>query len=86
MFLRTATQTARNCMMSAETEPNRIRSAASKGLRENFRIVIVGPTSDSGGMIAFTRLPSGSRASTIGELSSIRRPSGATIRSIAEST
>ena len=36
------------------------------GSRENFRIVSVGPRSESGGMIAFTRLPSGRRASTIG--------------------
>ena len=38
-----------------------------------------GPLSDSGGMIAFTRLPSGRRASTIGEDSSMRRPTWATI-------
>jgi pilus assembly protein CpaF len=44
------------------------------GSRENFRIVTDGPLSDSGGMIALTRLPSGNRASTIGEPSSIRRP------------
>ena len=37
-------------------------------------------------MIAFTRDPSGSRASTNGELSSTWRPSGATIRSMAPST
>ena len=73
-------------MISGETEPKRTRSSACSGLRENLRIVMVGPTSDSGGMIAFTRLPSGSRASTIGELSSMRRPSGETMRSIAEST
>jgi hypothetical protein len=35
--------------------------------------------SDSGGMMALTRLPSGSRASTIGEDSSMRRPTWATI-------
>ena len=38
-----------------------------------------GPVSDSGGMIALTRLPSGRRASTIGEDSSMRRPTWATI-------
>ena len=36
------------------------------GEAENFRIVITGPTSDSGGMIALTREPSVRRASTIG--------------------
>ncbi len=39
-----------------------------------FQIVTSGPLSESGGMIALTRLPSGSRASTIGEDSSTRRP------------
>lgn len=86
MFFRTATQTARNFTISGESDPNRIRSSACSGRRENFRIVMVGPTSDSGGMIALTREPSGSRASTIGELSSIRRPRGETILSIAAST
>ncbi len=36
--------------------------------------VIAGPRTASGGMIAFTREPSGRRASTIGEASSTRRP------------
>ena len=35
-----------------------------------------------GGMIAFTRLPSASRASTIGLISSIRRPTWATMRAM----
>jgi hypothetical protein len=38
------------------------------------RIDIEGPSSASGGMMAFTRDPSGRRASTIGEDSSTRRP------------
>ena len=41
-----------------------------------------GPRSANGGMIALTREPSFKRASTSGELSSMRRPSGETIRSI----
>ena len=45
-----------------------------------------GPFTASGGMIAFTRLPSASRASTKGEDSSMWRPSGATIRSMIPST
>jgi len=45
-----------------------------------------GPLSASGGMIALTRLPSFNRASTSGLDSSIRRPIGATIRSITPST
>ena len=43
-------------------------------------MVSTGPISDSGGMMALTREPSGRRASTIGEDSSMRRPSGATMR------
>ena len=56
------------------------------GSRENFRIVSVGPRSESGGMIALTRLPSGRRASTIGEASSTRRPTCETMRSMIRST
>ena len=41
-----------------------------------------GPSIASGGMIAFTRLPSFRRASTMGQTSSQRRPSGDTILSI----
>ena len=44
------------------------------GSLRNFRIVSVGPDTASGGMMAFTREPSGRRASTIGEASSTRRP------------
>ena len=46
-----------------------------------FRMVTVGLFGATGGMITFTREPSGRRASTIGDASSTRRPSGATIRS-----
>ena len=45
-------------------------------------MVSEGPVMASGGMMALTREPSGSRASTIGLDSSIRRPVWATIRSI----
>ena len=48
----------------------------------NLRIVSDGPRSASGGMIALTRLPSGRRASTIGDASSIRRPTCETMRSM----
>src|SRR5215213_7318265 len=43
------------------------------------RIVTSGPLRESGGMTALTRLPSGRRASTSGEASSMRRPTWATI-------
>ena len=51
----------------------------SKRSSRNLRIVSSGPESESGGMIAFTREPSGNRASTSGEDSSIRRPTWPTI-------
>ncbi len=79
------THAERNDAASGETEPNAIRSSIVYGSRENFRIVSVGPRSESGGMIAFTRLPSGRRASTIGEASSTRRPICDTILSMIRS-
>ena len=62
-----------------------MRSSIVYGSRENFRIVSVGPRRASGGMIAFTRLPSGRRASTIGEDSSTRLPICETILSMIRS-
>src|ERR687888_305641 len=47
--------------------------------RPNLRIVRRGPDSESGGSTALTRLPSGSRASSIGEDSSTRRPTSAAL-------
>jgi hypothetical protein len=38
--------------MSVVAVPKRIRSSVVNGEAENFRIVMTGPTSDSGGMIA----------------------------------
>ena len=54
--------------------PNLIRSAIVNGSRRNFRMVSDEPRTASGGMMALTREPSGRRASTYGEDSSIRRP------------
>ena len=85
-FRRASTQALRKSNMSAVAVPNRIRSSTVKGEAENFRIVITGPTSDSGGMIALTREPSVRRASTIGDDSSTRRPIGAMIRSMIRIT
>ena len=62
--------------------PPATRSSARIGTGENFRMVSVGPRSERGGMIAWTREPSGSRASAQGDDSSTRRPKGPTIRSI----
>ena len=52
------------------------------GSLENFRIVRNGPPIASGCTTAFTREPSGRRASTIGVASSMRRPTWLTILSI----
>ena len=85
MFSFPRTHAWRNCADSGVTVPKSIRSSIVYGSRENFRIVSVGPRSESGGMIALTRLPSGSRASTIGEASSTRRPTCETILSMIRS-
>ena len=79
MFSFPLTQAARNWAAFGVIDPKLIRSSIVYGSRENFRIVSVGPRRDRGGMMAFTRLPSGRRASTIGEDSSMRRPTWATI-------
>ena len=60
----------------------RSRSSALSASRLNLRIERWGPSIASGLMIAFTREPSGRRASTMGEESSIRRPTAQTIRSM----
>ncbi len=79
------TQAARKCAALADTDPKLIRSSIVYGSRENFRMVSTGPRSESGGMMAFTRLPSGRRASTIGDDSSTRRPTWETILSMMRS-
>ena len=86
MLRRCSTQMRRNPAISCEREPRRTRSSTSSARRANLRMVSVGPLRASGGMIALTREPSRRRASTIGEDSSMRRPSGATMRSMTPST
>src|SRR5215471_3990323 len=54
--------------------PKDTRSSTSNGSAANFRIVNNDPSTANGGMIAFTRDPSGNRASHIGEASSTRHP------------
>ena len=75
------THARRNAAAAAESVPVCTRSAMSKRFVLNLRIVIVGLLTAIGGSTTLTREPSGSRASTIGEPSSRRRPSGATMRS-----
>ena len=69
----------RNFAASLLTVPRLVSSSSPKRSFANRRIVRSGPERDRGGMIAFTRDPSGSRASTIGDDSSMRRPIWPTI-------
>ena len=74
--------TRRKSIATAGTAPILMRSSAVSRFLPKRRIVNVEPSIETGSMIALTREPSGSRASTIGEDSSIRRPSGVMIRSM----
>ena len=79
-MLRSAcTHLAMKSAESRERVPISTSSSIAKRFRANLRIVSSGPESESGAMIAFTREPSGRRASTIGDDSSIRRPTWPTI-------
>ena len=62
--------------------PKEIRSRSVKGSAANFRIVSSDPSRAMGGRTAFTRDPSGRRASTIGLDSSTRLPTRDTILSM----
>src|SRR4030095_3671131 len=76
-FSRPLTAVARNLATLAEMVPKVTRAGAS------FRRGGWGrPLTHSGAITALIREPSGSRASTYGELSSIRRPTRPTILSI----
>ena len=82
MLSRPRTQASRKAAVCGLSEPKVIRSSTVSGSVANFRIVRADPSIDSGGTMALTRLPSGSRASTIGLDSSTRRPMRDTILSI----
>ena len=74
------TQEARNARHSVSSEPIATRSRARSGSAPNRRMERTGPSMASGGMMAFTREPSGRRASTIGDVSSTRLPTRETMR------
>ena len=76
------TQASRNVAIFSSRVPKLTKSFIESAVFENFLIVTAGPTKDNGGMIILTREPSARRASTNGEDSSTRRPSGVKIRSI----
>jgi hypothetical protein len=86
MFSRPRVQADRNSTRSGVMVPKASRSSTVRGSRLNLRTVSTGPVSDTGGMMALTREPSGRRASTIGLESSQRRPSGAMMRSMMRRT
>ena len=86
MFLCALTHISRNSAICGVTDRYLIRSSICSLSRLNLRMVMHGPLSASGGMMALTRLPSLSRASTSGLDSSMRRPMGATMRSMTPST
>ncbi len=82
MFARAFTAAPRNVAICSVSEPSPIRSLGPEQLLRELADRDAGPRSASGGMIALTREPSLRRASTIGTFSSMRRPSGATMRSM----
>ncbi len=77
---RAATAPFRNSATQAGMAPTPTSLSRSKGFLENFRMETAAPSMAMGKMAAFTRLPSARRASTMGWLSSIRRPTAATMR------
>ena len=82
MLILPRTSASRNTAESMLSDPSPIRSCMTRGSSGNFRMVSTGPCSASGGTMALIREPSASRASTIGEDSSTRRPTACTIRSM----
>ena len=81
MLHRCSTHARSSATADGVSDRQRIRSSDVTWDVGNLRMVMHGPLTASGSMIAFTRDPSRRRASTSGCDRSIRRPSGATIRS-----
>jgi CheY-like chemotaxis protein len=77
---RARTAPHRNSATQAGIAPTSTSRSKLSGFLENFRIETAAPSMAIGLIAALTRLPSGRRASTIGWLSSIRRPTPATMR------
>ena len=68
MFNRQWTQALRNVAISGVMESCLMRPSTVKGTVPKRRMLTAGPQSDKGRMMALTREPSASRASSIGEL------------------
>ena len=86
MFFFAMTARSRNFAMRGVSEPRRMKSSTIRRRFGKRRIVMQLPRSASGRMMALTREPSARRASTSGCDSSIRRPSGVTMRSMTART
>ena len=82
MFFLRATHASMNFIISGLIEPNDTSLSSVKSDLPNFRIVRHAPSGVIGGITAFTREPSSSRASTSGLDSSIRLPTLLTMRSM----
>ena len=82
MFSRAFIAPSMSASISGVNALNRNKSSLESGREPNIRIVTTGPSSARGGMMALNREPLGSRASTIGEVSSTRRPTRETMRSM----
>ena len=86
MFSRCSTEVASTSLPSEETAPASSSASRSATAFTNLRIATTGPSTDAGGIIAWSLEPSSRRASTAGEALSIRSPSGAIRRRTIEMT
>ena len=86
IFLPIFTTAVRKAAIAADSAFFSTIVASVNGSEGNRRMVIVGPSNASGGIITLTLEPSIRRASAIGEDSSTRRPTRETIRSITRIT
>ena len=84
-FRRARTTPLINSAMPEVSVPMLMRSCTLKGTTAKRRMDSRGPSMARGAMTAFTREPSGSRASTMGLISSTRRPMRETMRSMTRS-
>ena len=84
-LVRQATAARTKSSIGCVSESRSTRSCAPSRSVRNRRIDSTGPSSARGGMMALTREPSASLASTIGLDSSMRRPTELTIRSMIRS-
>jgi len=80
VFTRQRPMICRICAPSGVIEPNFTNCSSVSLSLLNLRMVSAGPSTASGGTMAFTREPSGKRASQIGDDSSTRRPIWLTMR------